>query len=135
MISVPFNSFSQMSTEQTDWTEHHKPSWTHKFWPEMTALHAAVKSGQILLWTSQKKEENDCKGSKGQVFELPFVDFDPFYFCLFVLSLWLWWQGFELMHMKLNGAIFPKFTFCKITALQEKTLAGVKVAFRQRAYK
>ena len=27
------------------------------------------------------------KGSKGQVFELLFVDFDPFYFCLFILLL------------------------------------------------
>ena len=44
----------------------------------MTAFHAAVKSGQILLWTSQKKEKNDFMGSKGQVFELRFVDFDPF---------------------------------------------------------
>ena len=68
-----------MSTEQTDWTEHLKhlrdelissdPKWL---------CHAAVKSGQILLWSSEKKEENDFKGSKGQVFELLFVDFDPF---------------------------------------------------------
>ena len=87
------------------------------------------------LWTSQKKEENDFKGSKGQVFELPFVDFDPFYFCLFILLLWLWWQDFELTHIKMNSEIFAKFTFCKIAAIQEKTLAGVKVAFRQRAYK
>ena len=35
----------------------------------------------------------------------------------------------------MNSAIFAKFTLCKITAVQEKTLAGVKVAFRQRAYK
>ena len=53
----------------------------------MTALHVAVKSGQILLWTSQKKKENDFKGSKGQIFEFLFVDLDPFYFCLFILLL------------------------------------------------
>ena len=34
----------------------------------MTAFHAFIKSNQILLWTSQKKEENDFKGSKGKVF-------------------------------------------------------------------
>ena len=39
------------------------------------------------------------------------------------------------MHIKMNNAIFAKFTFCKIAAIQEKTLAGVKVALRQRAYK
>ena len=101
----------------------------------MTAFYVAVKSGQILFWTSQKKEENDFKGSKDQVFEFPFVDLDPFYFCLFILLLRLLWQGFELMHIKMNNAIFAKFTFCKIAAIQEKTLAGVKVALRQRAYK
>ena len=35
----------------------------------------------------------------------------------------------------MNSAIFAKFTLCKIAAVQEKTLAGVKVAFHQRAYK
>ena len=47
----------------------------------MTVFHAAVKSGQILLRTSQKKEENDFKGSKGQVFVLQLEDFDPNYYC------------------------------------------------------
>ena len=64
----------------------------------MTAFHAFIKSDQILSWTSQKKEENDFKGSKGKVFVLLFVDFDPFlsfFFSLFILLLWLWWQGFE----------------------------------------
>ena len=49
----------------------------------MTAFHAAVKSGQILLRTSPEKEENDFKGSKGQVFVLRFVDFGAKYFMLF----------------------------------------------------
>ena len=39
------------------------------------------------------------------------------------------------MYIKMNSVIFPKFTFCKIAAIQEKTLAGVKVAFRPKAYK
>ena len=50
----------------------------------MTAFHAAVKSGQILLRTSQKKEENDFKGSKGQVLVLRLVDFDSNYFCCYI---------------------------------------------------
>ena len=50
----------------------------------MTVFHAAVKSGQILLRTSPEKEENDFKGSKGQVFVLRFVDFDPNYFCCYI---------------------------------------------------
>ena len=51
----------------------------------MTAFHTFIKSDQILLWTSQKKEENDFQGSKGKVLVLLFVDFDPFlsfFFCL-----------------------------------------------------
>ena len=50
----------------------------------MTAFHAAVKSGQILLRTSQKKEENDFKGSKGDFLVFRFVDFDPNYFCCYI---------------------------------------------------
>ena len=50
----------------------------------MTAFHAAVKSDQILLRTSQKKEENEFKGSKGQVFVLRFVDFGPIHFCFYI---------------------------------------------------
>ena len=46
-----------------------------------------------------------------------------------ILLLWLWWQ--ELI----NSAIFTKFYFPKIAAIQEKTLACVKVAFRQKNYK
>ena len=41
-------------------------------------FHTFIKSDQSLLWTSQKKEEKDFKGSKGKVFVLLFVDFDPF---------------------------------------------------------
>ena len=52
----------------------------------MTAFHAFTKSDQILLWTSQKKEENDFNGSKGKVFVLLFVDFDPFLFFFFGFS-------------------------------------------------
>ena len=50
----------------------------------VTAFHAAVKLGQILLQTSQKMEENDFMGSKGQVFVLRFVDFDLNYFCCYI---------------------------------------------------
>ena len=40
------------------------------------------------------------------------------------------------MHIKMNSAVLAKVTFCKITAaIQEKTLAGVMVAFRQKTYK
>ena len=67
---------------------------THKYvLTGKTAFNAVVKSGQIIFWTSQEKEENDLKGSKGQFFVLRFVEFDPFYFCFLILQLWLWWQG------------------------------------------
>ena len=67
-------------------------------WPRQgTASHVAVKSGQIPLRTSQRMEENDSKGSKDRVFVLRFVDFDPFYFCFFIVLLWLWRQGFEFI--------------------------------------
>ena len=80
LIFRPFNSFTtQMSTEPSTLNT----SWTHKFWPEMTAFHAAVKSSQIRLRTSQEKEENDFKGWKCQVFILQLVDFSPFLFLLF----------------------------------------------------
>ena len=36
---------------------------------------------------------------------------------------------------KMSSAIFAKFMFCEIEAIQEETLAGVKIAFRQKAYK
>ena len=67
-------------------------------WPRQgTAFHVAVKSGQIPLWTSQRMEENYSKRSKDRVFVLRFVDFDPFYFCFFIVLLWLWRQGFEFI--------------------------------------
>ena len=110
-------------------------TWTHKFWPEMTAFHAFIKSDQILSWTSQKKEENDFKGSKGKVFVLLFVDLDPFlsFFWLFILLLWLWWQGFEPI---LKWIVqYSPFFFSKIATRQAKSLSCVKVAFRQKIYK
>ena len=103
-------------------------TWTHKFWPEMTAFHAFIKSDQILSWTSQKKEENDFKGSKGKVFVLLFVDFDPFlsfFFSLFILLLWLWWQG-----LKMNSTIFTFFFFfSKIATIQTKKSCMCKGRF------
>ena len=88
----------------------------------MTAFHAAVKSGQILLRTSQKKEENEFKGVKRLSLCITIRAFS-------ILLLWLWWQ--ELI----NSAIFTKYYFPKIEAIQEETLARVKVAFRQKNYK
>ena len=39
------------------------------------------------------------------------------------------------IHIEKNSAIFIKFSFRKIVAIPEKTLACVKVAFRQNTYK
>ena len=83
--------------------------------------------GAILLRTSQRKEENNFKESKFQVFVLGFVDVDPNYFCSYIFHFFLWLWRQELI----NSAIFTKFYFPKIVAIQEKTLAWVKVAFRQ----
>ena len=111
-------------------------TWTHKFWPEMTAFHAFIKSDQILSWTSQKKEENDFKGSKGKVFVLLFVDFDPFlsfFFGLFILLLWLWWQGFEPI---LKWIVqYSHFFFSKIAAIQAKKSCMCKGRCFQKIYK
>ena len=43
--------------------------------------------------------------------------------------------GFVLMHIKMNSVIFAKFTLWKIVAIQEKTLAGVRVSVRHKASK
>ena len=84
-------------------------TWTHKFWPEMTAFHAFIKSDQILSWTSQKKEENDFKGSKGKVFVLLFVDFDPFLSFFFRFSFC--YCGCDDRVLKMNSTIFTIFFF------------------------
>ena len=65
-----------------------------------------------------------------------FLDFDPFYICFFILLLWLWWQGFEFI-LKWIVQYSQSFLFVKlrkIGATQKKTLACVKVAFRQKIY-
>ena len=118
------------------------PNRSIEFWTEISgnfgwmdrALRFTLPSNRVKFFCAPLRKRKKMTSS-GQKVELPFVDFDPFYFCLFILLLWLWWQGFELMHIKMNSAIFAKFMFCKIEAIQEKTLAGVKVAFRQKAYK
>ena len=99
----------------------------------MTAFHAAVKSGQILLWTSQKKDRKKMT-SRGQ--KVKSLNYHSWISLHFIFAFSFCYRGFEFMHIKMNSALLAKVTFCKITtAIQEKTLAGVMVAFRQKAYK
>ena len=103
-------------------------TWTHKFWPEMTAFHAFIKSDQILSWTSQKKEENDFKGSKGKVFVLLFVDFDPFlsfFFLAFHFVTVVVMTGFWKWIVQYSQFFF----FSKIATIQAKKSCMCKGRF------
>ena len=53
-----------------------------------------------------------------------------FFHCVTVVVTTGFW-----IHIEKNSAIFTKFSFRKIGTIQEKTLACVKVAFRQNTYK
>ena len=103
-------------------------------WPlQGTAFHVAVKSGQIPLWTSQRMEENYSKRSKDRVC-IAIRGFRSILFLLVHCVTVVVTKGFWI-HIEKNSAIFTKFSFRKIVAIQEKTLACVKVAFRQNTYK
>lgn len=77
------------------------------------------------LRTSKKKEENDFKGSKGHVFVLRFVDFDPNYFCCYI---------FHFVTLVVMTGVdqlgnIHKIVFPENSSNTRETLACVKVAF------
>lgn len=105
----------QSNVNWASWTPHELISSDPKW-----LFHSTVKSGHIPLSTSQKKEENDFKWSKGRVLALSVMfGFRSILVLLFHFVSVVMVTGFWT-HIQMNSAIFTKFSFRKIAARERE---------------
>ena len=89
----------------------------------MTAFHAFIKWDQILLWTSQKKEEIQ------KVKSLYCYSWIWMHFVIIIIIIIITIFCFSFCYCGSDDTIFSKFSFSKIAAIQEKNSCMCKGRF------